>query len=346
MISIEKNNQPISSEKKDETFDALKGFGILLMIWVHCKTGQISHFAYTFHMPLFFFISGFFFKKRTFKHELLIDFQRIIVPYVATCLTMAVLAFSLFDNFSFGSMTRKALFSTLWGGAIFGHLFDVPESLFIGPLWFLLGMFWTRLMAHFLFQLFKNDFICGSIIFILALIAKSFFEVFGHIPLSFVQSFGCLGFFYMGFLAKKYNLLSIVKIQSTFLICILCWTYCMTYSSLALHKCVYEGFYILDLLGAWGMFCILFIVTKKNLVKESRFWKIILFIGRNSIIVLCIHAIDHCMLNWWTTAYAHLRLFTGDVLITFFRLLLAVSLTYLVSRNKFINEKIFFMRKR
>ena len=67
--------------QRDDSFDLLKGLGIILMVWVHCRTDAISHFAYTFHMPLFLFVSGYFFKSRGFKRELSLDFKRIVVPY-------------------------------------------------------------------------------------------------------------------------------------------------------------------------------------------------------------------------------------------------------------------------
>ncbi len=334
------------SFKRDESFDVVKGLGIILMIWVHCRTEAISHFAYTFHMPLFLFVSGYFFKSRSFKKELSLDIQRIVVPYVFTCLVMVLFAFSAFDKFTFGSMSKVALYSPLWGGAVFGHLFAVQESLFIGPLWFLLGLLWTRLMAGVLFRFVKNDMVCGAIIFILAIVAKCAFEVFDHIPLSFLQAFGCLGFFYMGYLAKKYDLLNNVNMKRLLPVCLLCWLYCMTFSSLALHKCMYEGFYILDILGAWGIFCVLWVLVKNVYCENNWFWKIIQFVGRNSIIVLCIHAVDHCMLYRWSAVGSQLINLVGNIPITFARLAFAILLSYLLTKNKFLYEKIFCMKKR
>ena len=53
--------------KRDALFDAMKGFGILLVIIGHAVQGSSDHFddifafrmIYSFHMPLFFFISGY-----------------------------------------------------------------------------------------------------------------------------------------------------------------------------------------------------------------------------------------------------------------------------------------------
>ena len=336
----------VKRPQRDVSFDLLKGLGIILMIWVHCRTDAISHFAYTFHMPLFLFVSGYFFKSRDFKHEVSLDFQRIVVPYVFTCLVMLILSFTIFDRFAFGPLSRMAFLSSLWGGAVRGHLFSMPENLFVGPLWFLLGLLWVRLIACVLFRFIKSDIVRGVTIFILALIAKCTFEVFGHVPLSLLQAFGCLGFFYMGYLAKKYDLLNYANMKKILPVCLLCWLYCMTFSALALHKCMYEGFYILDILSAWGMFCVLFVLVKNVYCDGNWFWKIILFVGRNSIVVLCVHAVDHCILNRWSSIGAQLIVLIGNVPVTFIRLALAISLAYLLTKNKFIYERIFCMKLR
>ena len=110
MSLIETNiKEEIEIFQRDDSFDVMKGVGIILMIWVHCKTAGIGHFAYTFHMPLFFFISGYFFKLRNLKQEMFIDLQRLFVPYLFTCFVMVLLAFSVFDKFSYGIIIRFLL---------------------------------------------------------------------------------------------------------------------------------------------------------------------------------------------------------------------------------------------
>ena len=58
------NNYKIS--KRDVTIDIVKAIGILLMILGHCP--GITHigrnFIFSFHMPLFFIFSGYFYKPK------------------------------------------------------------------------------------------------------------------------------------------------------------------------------------------------------------------------------------------------------------------------------------------
>ena len=55
--------------KRNDFIDFLKGIGIILVVIGHVSQNErINDFIYSFHMPLFFFISGFLFnyKKENF----------------------------------------------------------------------------------------------------------------------------------------------------------------------------------------------------------------------------------------------------------------------------------------
>lgn len=79
--------------------DILKGIGIILVVIGHNSSGVLRNFIYTFHMPLFFIISGFLFSKKNIKDYLMNSFQRLLIPYflflillslpliISTCIT-------------------------------------------------------------------------------------------------------------------------------------------------------------------------------------------------------------------------------------------------------------------
>ena len=58
--SYEKNINPMN---RNESIDILKGIGIILVLVAHSLGGAILTFAYTFHMPLFFIVTGMFMKN-------------------------------------------------------------------------------------------------------------------------------------------------------------------------------------------------------------------------------------------------------------------------------------------
>ena len=47
-------------KQRNVAIDILKGIGIILVLTAHALEGFVSQFAYTFHMPLFFIVTGLF----------------------------------------------------------------------------------------------------------------------------------------------------------------------------------------------------------------------------------------------------------------------------------------------
>ena len=65
--------------------DISKGIGILMVVWAHILLVGVSHsMIYAFHMPLFFFISGFLFnKEKYFNRYIWVNLQlRICSPFL------------------------------------------------------------------------------------------------------------------------------------------------------------------------------------------------------------------------------------------------------------------------
>ena len=69
--------------KKDSRItwlDAARGYGILLVIFAHVDYSYLRNIIYTFHMPLFFFLSGYVFcQKESFGSFLWSKVRRLII---------------------------------------------------------------------------------------------------------------------------------------------------------------------------------------------------------------------------------------------------------------------------
>ncbi|MFR1077440.1 MAG: acyltransferase family protein, partial [Romboutsia timonensis] len=67
--------------------DTLKGIGILLMLMGHVPFGaNFDYYIHAFHMPLFFFISGFLIKidkNMSIDNILKRKFKSLIIPYIS-----------------------------------------------------------------------------------------------------------------------------------------------------------------------------------------------------------------------------------------------------------------------
>jgi len=131
----------MSISKRIEYIDIARGIGILLVVMGHNDFAAISPFAhkviYSFHMPLFFFLSGYFFKLAIgfwdfFKKR----FNAIMKPYFFTIFLI------YFISISFGKMGFQTailrITKSLYGA---GHYLDWVQ------LWFLPHLFVVSLYA-------------------------------------------------------------------------------------------------------------------------------------------------------------------------------------------------------
>ena len=77
--------------------DMAKGYGTILVIYAHLGQGSLWTWMYSFHLPLFFFLSGYVFStKHNFGNFILRKVKSIIVPYF--CLGIPMVAFVLLEN--------------------------------------------------------------------------------------------------------------------------------------------------------------------------------------------------------------------------------------------------------
>lgn len=107
--------------QRNPVFDIMKGIGILLVLIGHLPglLPGLKTFIYSFHMPLFFLLAGYF-SKDLGDGEVLKqigkDAKRLLLPFVFTQLLLLVWTAVqwLFKHNS--DMFVRALLSMLWGG--------------------------------------------------------------------------------------------------------------------------------------------------------------------------------------------------------------------------------------
>ena len=135
-------------EKRIEYIDIAKGIGILLVVIGHIvygnnypipHAGRISNFIYSFHMPLFFIISGLCIKddKRLDNKTVTSLLRAYIIPYVAWSVVYLI-------GFQIISMVLKL-----------PSVFSLNDNKFVhaisncglAPLWFLLALFISEIIV-------------------------------------------------------------------------------------------------------------------------------------------------------------------------------------------------------
>lgn len=159
------------SQNRDITFDMMKGIGIILVIIGHLAHGfgWLVPAIYTFHMPLFFILSGYFYKEKKITELLHRDFRSLLVPY------LLVTATTIIYGILVGAWQHAPEKTWYW---INSFLYAGINNSGIGPLWFLLAMFWCRLLYNLLYKIVKQ--IPGLTILYMVIISYILFAIISY----------------------------------------------------------------------------------------------------------------------------------------------------------------------
>ena len=126
----------VRKENRVVYIDVLRGIGILLMIMGHVSFGNFfSKWIHIFHMPMFFIISGFFYKKQHFGEMLKRKSKTLLVPYLIIGIFSICIHFAMAGEISPHPFRLFLFQNTIEDG--------IPIA---GALWFLTALFFTELI--------------------------------------------------------------------------------------------------------------------------------------------------------------------------------------------------------
>ena len=164
------------STERIEYIDIARGIGILLVALAHADVSLFSPYLhrliYSFHMPLFFFLSGYFFNP-SISFWVLVKkrFNTVLKPYFVTILLIYIVSLS-FTNMRFATVfgrILKSLYAT-------GYYIDWVQ------LWFLPSLFVTSLFAFLFYCLILSRisvrYVRWSILLVVLALALNFLDVF------------------------------------------------------------------------------------------------------------------------------------------------------------------------
>ncbi len=164
--------------KRVQYIDIAKGIGIVLVVMGQNDFALISPFAhkliYSFHMPMFFFMSGMFFRPDVpFWSFLWNRFNRVLKPFLAILLLIYFASIS-FSKVSLVMATRRLL-KAMYAN---GHYLDWVQ------LWFLPHLFAVSLFAYLFFkavksnQIYKVRWVILTVIYIAGVFSMNYFWPF------------------------------------------------------------------------------------------------------------------------------------------------------------------------
>ena len=293
--SYENHSHMISAEQRNHTFDVLKGMAIVLVIIGHLQGlySFIYAFIFSFHMPLFFLVSGWFYKEKTIFSYIKTDCCRLLRPYYVTVFIFCIWWFvrSVFRN------DYRILLNTIIvyinGTAILAddgcsQYVPITGDTFpmIGPIWFFISMFWCRQLYNLL--RIKNIILKLVIALLLSYIAYVISNNYFQLPLGILPGICGMAFYAIGHYVKR-NVDVICKYKFFLIpIGLIVFVYCNIYSSLSMVICHFK-FWPLDIIsGCFGTW-ILYLVSNW-IVSYTSYCKIFFtWLGRNSMAVLVFH---------------------------------------------------------
>lgn len=168
--------------------DLAKAIGITLVVLRHCGI-SIGVFAMI-HMPLFFIISGMFFKEgKTFVDLIKNKTNKLLIPwaffYILGCLFFYVAA-----------SIEPSLKNNYFG---FSDVF-VHRATFNYPIWYLLCLFWVFVMYFVISKIISNQLFRTVVVIVLALCGCLLGHLHVFLPCYVDTAFTSLLFFHIGYM--------------------------------------------------------------------------------------------------------------------------------------------------
>ncbi len=255
-----------------EFIDLMKGICITLVVLHHCRFHYIERYSIltTFRMPLYFILSGIFFKPyESIKAFILKKTNSLIIPLITTVLIYNI----ILNSFRY-----------------FSHSYS--EFRLLSPsMWFLLCLFEVGII-YYCIKLIKNTIIETIVCYALSFCGFLLYYYQIHLPLFLDSSLSAIIFYHYGSILKNTGILNQQKtwisltllLMSIGIIAIVALFFDI--DKLQLFRNRYpSNFIVTQILGLSGTLTVLYL--SKIIVKIPIFS----LFGRYSIIILCSHGI-------------------------------------------------------
>ncbi len=271
----------------------------------HLGNPQINRVVFTFHVPVFFFITGYFINTSLSVKDFIKNKTRtLLCPYIFTCLAIIILATLEYQVFMGSTAAKQAFWEWIYA-AIYGAGDSYSQPFYIkaiGALWFLWATFWGSILMRVL--LIVQGRAAGTrIIMVLVLfIAGYWSRNLFWFPFSIQAGCCAVLFIYFGYLfriSKEFfkNMPVETKAAGTIFALAVWIDFIRNFRSFWLVHCdIGRG--IIDIAGCiCGCYIIMliswYIGKHTHIISRS-----LSFLGRYSLFMLCIHNTELNIFPW------------------------------------------------
>ncbi|MBZ9609303.1 acyltransferase family protein [Clostridium estertheticum] len=298
--------------KNVDYMDIAKAIGIIFVILGHTDF-KYSNIIYLFHMPLFFFISGYFFENYYFINPMKVFVKKVrslYFPYVKYCVIF--LAFHniffymniysndsnhvgivLANKYSISQFIKEIL-HILW--------FSSSEQL-LGTFWFLYVLFGVEILfcsIGFLVKKLTNKYleeIMGGITLVLFILAGILTNLKISLPKNLNLILISMFVFYIGYVYRKYE--EKIKMNiTTFVIFSILIIVCSSYSSVDMVSGYYSNFVLFIPVALLGIYLVIYI-SKLISIKfiDTKIKKYFIYVGKNTLTIMALHFLSFKIVN-------------------------------------------------
>lgn len=280
--------------------DTAKGIAMLAVVIGHVYTSHSlpGLVIFSFHMPLFFIISGFFVKDLNLQKTVIKSAKGLLIPYViGTVMEMA--AEICLNPGKTGLDNVKTLFVDMIGGFCKGlGIFPGFQSTWL--LWFLPCLFVARVLFVFFMKLTeksKHQWAVRTIIFMLFTFAGMVMSATSYYPWSIEIAFITLPLLYFGYMLREHKAL---ENKNRFIIAgiaLVAWVIMLwqgLYIEFAMHYWPWAFLTLFEsMIASFAVLCASQLLDKVSFVNKAIRW-----VGKNSLVILLIHNLEARYVNW------------------------------------------------
>jgi fucose 4-O-acetylase-like acetyltransferase len=183
---------------------------LVIMGHTNCNFLGIDYFYGVFYVPMFFLISGFLEKEQDLKDTIIHGIRTLIIPFILLYLIYSI-TFVIAGIIIKPEIFNKPLsiIKPFLGIFIGENGFTTKYAFFVcGPLWFVLALFWIKIIDCVFGIICKNNTVYYSFLVFLMpfiILVLEYFEI--NLPLSFDSATLSFPFFAIGKMSKKYSVM-------------------------------------------------------------------------------------------------------------------------------------------
>ncbi|WP_125566007.1 acyltransferase family protein [Companilactobacillus insicii] len=290
------------AKKRIDWIDIARCIAIISVIIGHTMAGlngtYLYNVIYLYSLPVFFVLSGYLYHSKDYKKLLINDIKFLLIPYLAVNVIKLVVLFNIQHHIGNGIFTINLhSFQSLMVATLYGYGMKFQSFPVVNAIWFLLAMFIANQIFNLVMRInFRNYRLLWQGISAVLLTSSGFMIAhFYTLPFSINSALIAQIFLFFGYLMKNKDILSELK-NAYYLLLLAAWLFVATLGTfyMASAKAPNELMAVVGAISA--SLCIIKLSIEINkylelhgLVKTRN---LLLFIGAQSLTVLCFHLLD------------------------------------------------------